>query len=352
LKRRDVLALVPAAFGALAVAGCERRAPTRDEALRELVLDGVVADTDEVNAASERLGRDLWTLEATPSIAALDAARASFRRALLAWRRAACFGAGPLVETSALVRAAFWPVRTVALEQVLSGSGALDDRFVAELGVDLKGLYALEYLLFPPGSAQVAGGLAAAGATRRRRLATLLARSVATHAVRVKHALGDGEAYAERFASGGQASLSQVVERLVMSVEHVASQRFALVLELEKNGMLKPGLVEGAPSGTSQALACTELVAAERLYRGRAGRGLEALAGVTAPAVRARVDERFARALAAARAVGAPLEVAARTSRAALAAAATAAKELELALKVDLTSALGVTITFSATDGD
>jgi predicted lipoprotein len=47
-----------------------------------------------------------------------------------------------------------------------------------------------------------------------------------------------------------------------------------------------------------------------------------------------------------------PLERAAVSSRTTLAAAASAAKDLELALKVDLTRALGVTITFASTDGD
>jgi predicted lipoprotein len=213
----------------------------------------------------------------------------------------------------------------------------------------VKGLHALEYLLFP---SEAERDLLAGPAAKRRRLASVLASNVAAHATRVKRALADGEAYATRFAAGGQASLSQVVERLVVSVEHAASQRFALVTELSKNGMLAPALVEGAPSGTSQELALTELLTAERLYRGRAGRGLEALAGATAPAVCARVDEAFARAVAATRALAAPLEVAARTNPSGLATAVVAAKELELALKVDLTSALGVTITFAATDGD
>lgn len=350
MKRRQLLTALSAAGGALLGSACERRPPTREDALRELVLEVVTPDTEEVDESSRRLVRDLTSLEATPSQSALATTRTAFRRALLAWKRAACFGAGPVVETSALVRAAFWPVRTVAIEQGLAGPAALDERFVAELGVDLKGLYALEYLLFSAASGTPS--FDAPEAAKRRRLAVLLSRNVAEHAGRVKRALGDGQAYAERFAAGGQASLSQVVERLILVAEHVAAQRLALVTDLEKNGMLRAALVEGAPSGISHELAYTELVAAERLYRGSEGRGLEELVARTAPAVRARVDERFGRALAAVRAVGVPLERAAREHRAELAAAAAAAKELELALKVDLPSALGVTITFAATDGD
>jgi uncharacterized protein len=346
VKRRALLLVVPGV--PFAFAACERRPPTREEALRELVLEVVVPDTAEVDASSVALLRDLRSFEATPAPSALVAARASFRRALLAWKRAACFGVGPLVETSALVRAAFWPVRTVALEETLAKASLLDERFVAELGVDLKGLYALEHLLFPTDPASLEG----VSAARRRRLMTLVAQGVREHAGRVKRALGDGEDFTRRFVEAGQASLSQLVERLIVVVEHVAAHRLALVADLEQSAMLKAAFVEGAPSGTSQEIALTELVAAERLYRGATGRGLEALVSTTAPAVRDRVDERFTRALATLRAVGAPLEVAAGSKRDALSAAAAAAKALELALKVDLTAALGVTITFAATDGD
>jgi predicted lipoprotein len=64
------------------------------------------------------------------------------------------------------------------------------------------------------------------------------------------------------------------------------------------------------------------------------------------------VSQRYTEALAAVRALEAPLERVVTTDRATLAAAAQATKALELALKVDLASALGVTITFQTGDGD
>jgi predicted lipoprotein len=354
VRRRELLAALTASLTGSALGGCERKPPTREEVLRELVLQVVLADTGEVERSSHTLSEDVSRLESIGSTPALEQARASWRAALLAWKRAACFGLGPLVETNALVRAVFWPVRTAPVEQLLAGTSLLDDRLVTELGVDLKGVYCLEELLFPPeGSPSAASRrLDVPENGRRRTLATLLARSVADYAGRVRRGLGDGEPFAAALAADPQAGLSQVVERMIMTVEHVAAQRLARAADLEGNGMLKPALVEGALSGTSHEIALVELLAAERLYRGSRGRGLDALAAATAPAIRERVDGRFADAVGTLRAIAMPLERAAVSRRGALTAAAASGKALELALKVDLASALGVTISFASTDGD
>jgi uncharacterized protein len=65
-----------------------------------------------------------------------------------------------------------------------------------------------------------------------------------------------------------------------------------------------------------------------------------------------RVQEQFEAALAAARAVAGPLEQAAVDRRASLQNAYDQVHALEILLKVDVASALGVTLTFSSTDGD
>ena len=71
-----------------------------------------------------------------------------------------------------------------------------------------------------------------------------------------------------------------------------------------------------------------------------------------APAIEQSVTGAFARAGAAFARIQAPLEQVVITDREALEQSVQAVKALETVLRVELTSALGVTLTFVATDGD
>jgi predicted lipoprotein len=353
VKRRDFLNA--GAAGALLLAGCRRQPPpSREGVLRALVHEVVVPDTAAVVTSSNELSTAVQAFAVSPSLEALKRARSAFTTALLAWKQAQCFRNGPMVETNAFVRTLFWPPRPEAVEAAAGGASPLDEAFIANLGVDARGVYALEYLLFPlarTDEQSLASFVDDAG-KRRRELCSGLAASIAKYAGNAGKALGDGNAYAARFAEDAQVHLSILVNQLIGTVENLAAHRLEHVLRLEKNQRLVPREVEGWPSGTSQRLALVQLAGNERIYRGGKSGGLAVLTAAAAPAIGARVSERYGDALRTVRALPGPLEVVVKRDPTRLAAAAAATKALELALKVDLASALGVTITFQTGDGD
>jgi predicted lipoprotein len=259
-----------------------------------------------------------------------------------------------MVDTNAFVRTLFWPPRAPAIEAVLAGTEVIDDAFVANLGVDARGVYGVEYLLFPLERDENAT-LALFGGepgTRRRELVRALAASVAKYASNAGAALGDGKAYAARFAQGAQVSLSILINQMIGTIENLAAHRLEVVLNRDKKQRLKPEDVEGWPSGSSHEIALAQLEGNEALYRGGQSGGLATLTSAVAPAIGDRVSQRYQEALGAVRALKVPLERVVATDRAALTRAAQATKALEVAIKVDLASALGVTITFQTGDGD
>jgi uncharacterized protein len=333
------------------VVGC-RRARGPREVLEALMLELVVPDTRDVASTSESLASALSQFEAAPSSQTLSASRKAWRNALEAWKRAQCFGAGPLVETNALVRSVFWPARPAAVSAALASRAAIDQRFVGDLGVDAKGLYALEFLLFPgQDDSRVVAEFSGEAGSRRRRLAVELARNVREYSSTGLRALGDGIAAAHRFSQDSQASLSALVGHLISNVESLAIHKLALPLELQKNGMLTSAGVEGTPSGTSQSTALVQMLAFQRIYFGDSA-GVQTLARAASPEIDERVSTRFADAVAAVRAIAVPLDRAARDHAPRLATAAEVTKGLEICLKVDLISTLGLTLTFPAGDGD
>lgn len=349
MQRRSVLqALLGGALSALPA--CRKPDP-KVTVLRTLIERVMVPNTAAVARDSQQLELEVAVL-AEPTVATLQSARQAWQRALSSWKRADAFRAGPISESNSLMRALFWPPRSAGIDALLQGSQALDNASIDAMGVDRRGLFALEYLLFcGEPDEQTAARFAGVAGERRVRLARALAGNVSLCAAAVVRSLGDGKAYAEKFADGGQVSVNRLVAQLVYTVEHVSENRLARIARLAKNGEVKPAEIEGGRGGMSQQIALTYLRASEELYLA-AGHGLCRLVAAQSPPVDRALRSAFADANTAVSSLGAPLEEAAKRNPAAFDAAATAVKKLERVLKVELTSVLGVTSKFSSVDGD
>ena len=338
--------------GILAVFPACRRGGLTAEVLRALVEQVLVPNTAAVVESSQQLEGTLARLAEAPGIAALGAARAAWQRALLSWKRVEVFRHGPIADMNSSLRVMFWPVRTPALDALLQGSEAIDEASIEAMGVDRRGLFALEYLLY---SADSDERIAAefGGAARRAQLARLLAGNISIHAQRASRSLGNGKKLADEFAAGGQESLSRLIATLSDRVENVFARRLARVSTLAKSGRLVASELEGGSSGTSQQIAITYLRATEQLYLGvLEDRGLSALVKARSPALDEALRAAFRDAIGAVEGLGMPLEIAAVRDAAKLESAASVVKKLERALKTELTSTLGLTLTFSSLDGD
>lgn len=322
--------------------------PTREHVLRAMIEKQLVANTDTLAREAANLTVRLRALSTDP--ASLTAAQRAWRSTLLSWERVYALRLGPLVANSGLLRARFWPVREAALTERLRDSAPPSEAAVEQLGVDLRGMYALEWLLFTQTTPSVheAGD---AGA-RARALAVAFAHNAQGYVERARTELGDGSALANTLGERAQDTVSQLVNQMVGTVETLASDRLAIVLEMHAHQNLRASEVQGAPSGVSTALVLAQLTATEALYVGHDGDGLAALVRPVAPTIDERVRMRFTAARQALEVLKAPLETAVTADRAQVLVAFRALKELELTLKVDLASALGVTLTFTGGDGD
>jgi predicted lipoprotein len=332
--------------------GC-KRSVTREDVLAALAR-GVALPAMRVLAdVDARLSSSLQALPDLPTARDLAAARAALAAAILAWERAYVFRSGPLVESNAFLRARFWPVRQSALHALLLGADAIDDARVAALGVDVKGLFALERLLWERvPSEQGDGFLFERAPVRSRALALALARDVAAHGAQAARLLGDGRAFVQKFAEGGQGQLTLLVTQLVQSVEALFTDRLERVLGLYKSGRLKSGELLGDFSGLSTRALCTSLHEVCALYLGAHEDGLSALVKQAAPSIDAHLRSALSQARSAADAIGSPLEHVVAHDARKIERARERVKAVELGFKVELTSALGVTLSIAAGDGD
>jgi len=315
--------------------------------LRQLVLEVAVPDLRALPETSASL---VQALQLAAKGGSLGSARTALQKALLAWQRVQAFRNGPAVDSNALLRSTFWPSREQSIAAVIEGSAAIDAALVENLGVDAKGLYALELMLFD--AEFQSSWFDATHAPRALALATAFAVDVRARAQAVQELLGDGHAFADKFAAGGQESINRLVNQLVETSETIAADRLLRVLGLQEHDRLLPGQLHGGYSGLSTQLALAWLTATQRLYLGAHESGLCTLVKQVAPEIDKRVREAFAAAVASLKALDGPLEQVVLHARPRLQEAASKAKALEVALKSDLAASLGVTLSIVSGDGD
>jgi predicted lipoprotein len=274
-----------------------------------------------------------------------------------------CFQAGPLLERDFTSVFSYWQILPPRVEAVINSSEALDRSLLDRLGATTKGLFAVEFLLFERGDLppeerskipSVLELFAGTNSQRRAAFLLLVAHDVESKASQLAadwSARGD-QAAATKFAAGGQDSLNLLVNQLSMGLEYIAEREVNFVLVLPQPLSLQLSRVERSRSGSSLRGALAGIEGARKIYLGGEGLGLDdSLQRLNAP-LDQRIKDQFQATLAATSAIGSSLEQAAADHRATVEAAYAKLRELEVLIKVDLASALGVTITFSSNDGD
>lgn len=326
--------------------GC-RAQVTRQTVCESLVKDVLAPDVRALVAPSTALAEAVAQL--SKGDVALAAARKAFGPALLAWQRVFAFRAGPVVETNALFRSTFWPPRETSIQRAIDGEAAIDEALIESLGVDAKGLYTLELLLFAPAKAD---GSTLLQTERARAFAAELARDVQRRAAASVKQLGDGGDYAKRFATGAPDGVNLLINMWLETSETMAADRLGYALSLHEQGRLQAGAVPGGLSGVSADILRSWAEVMQRTYLGVADMGLSALVKQVAPAVDQRLRAAFTKTLADLTALGPTLEASAAKSPTLLADARKTVRALEILFKTELASALGVTISIVSGDGD
>lgn len=350
--RRSGRRVFMAGLGAasLAALGGSCKADPRERALRGTVERVLVPDARAISQASDALQSALQRLGSGDASAGLELARGAWRAASSAWQRGCAFQHGPYVDTGALLRAAYWPVRTPAIAQLVLEAEPIDAARVAQLGVNVKGIYAIEHLLFESETKAAAAWVIGDRRERALALARAFAADVCAHAARASSRLGDGAAFGREFARDGQRSIDRLVNGQVVVLEN-AVIRMDRMLSLAKHG-LSAREVLGGPSGTSTEIVTAWLQVSERVYGAGSTASLAGLVQAVAPAIHVNVTQAFAAAAAGLAQLGQPLERAAVADPARLSAAKQAVQQLEVSLRSELASALGITLSFSSRDGD
>jgi predicted lipoprotein len=332
----------------------KERSFTKSAMLQDLSEQVIVPSYSNFAARCRELNTVAGALTETPDTATLHQVQAAWSNAMLAWRPAQVVRSGPLLDQDVLSRIHFWPIRRQSVEKVLRDTRPISESYIAELGAPAVGLCALEFLLFDlkSGDTVVLANFNGPQAERREVYLRALTADLARQAESVVTAWTKPAGYQEKFVEAGQESVNLVVNDLLQAVEVATEERLKYALDLHENKLLKPEFIQGAAAGISQQSVSEVIRGAQRLYLGDGGFGLASQLRQLQSPVAARIEAQFRVALKSLDALGAPLEKALLTDRAAVNRAYDECKKLEVMLKVEMASAFGVTLTFNSTDGD
>jgi predicted lipoprotein len=334
---------------------------TREAMLREISHNVFLAGYADLHSKLIKLNVSLETLTREPSTNSLQQSRDAWLGVSLAANLVRCFQSGPIKDRDYLASFYYWQVLPGRIEAVIQSDRPIDKTLLEELGSTSKGLFALEYMLFDrspndPENSQKSTTLELLrGPSGARRAAYMLAlgRDLETKAADLVHdwSLSTPDAASTKLAQGGQESINLLVNQLAMALEDVV-EHLHFILQLPPPVSAQLERIERTRSGSSLAGLIASFEGLKKMYRGGDGLGPDDALKQINPVLEKRVQEHIEAAAHSIRALASPLEKAVIDNRAAVEKAYESSRALEIVIKVDIVSALGVTLTFSSNDGD
>jgi len=349
-----ILVMVALAHRPVLVAGGAAAVVSKQSALDSIARQVILPAYHDLASACSAFAAAADALTSAPSPASLKKTQDAWKEVLLAWRRTQPFVHGPVADLGVSGRIQFWPSRRQSVDRVLRAPRPIDDGYIQELGANAVGLSALEIMLFDTRQDEAARLAAFTGAQgeRQRKYFLALARELVRQTRLVENAWQGPGGFAAKFGTGGQQQLNLLVNDMLGAIETGAQGRLRLVLDKQHEQAPLPELVEGALSGTSQQGLLALLEGARAMFSGGAGIGLDDYLGRLKLQTARRVDAQFQKAIDAVRAIDGPLEQVVGRRADTIKRAHDECRALEILIKVEVASTLGVTLTFKSTDGD
>lgn len=369
------LALRPLLLAALVLglAACDSGSDTdppadtfdRSELLANVASEIIVPSYEALHESVDALDAAVAAFATDPTATNLEAAQGALRAARLAWQDASLFQFGPAESVALRTSLNTYPVDVDRVEaNVASGDyilGAVDNR-------DAVGFPTLGYLLHGVGdgedeilAAYAAAPDAAARLTYLQDNVDFIAEAVDATA----EAWSPGGDYLGMFLSEANAgvdvgsSLGMMINAFILHYERfIRDGKIGIPAGVRSAGVPRPTSTEAYYGGYSAELAAASLRAVQRLFRGDAlsgasGTGLDDyLQALDAQPLAAQIVTELDEAIAAVEALEDPLAEQIERDNDPVLAAFQELQDVIVLLKADMTSILGVTITFQDNDGD
>jgi predicted lipoprotein len=303
------------------------------------------------------------SFNAAPDAAKLTTLQTAFKAAYVQWQSTSAFEFGPASQITLRVNTNTYPTDINQINANVT-AGAYNPQLLANLAA--KGLPALDYLLFGTGAnniAILAMYTTDANAAKRKTLLANLSTELKTNATTVATGWNTYKAtFINADGTDVGSSVGQLTNQLVYDYEILKNYEVGIPAGVQSMGAALPLKVQAYNAKISVQLATAHLIALQNLYLGKspAGDGLgfdDYLVAAnaktsTGASLNDAIKAQFIVALAKLATLGDPLQDNITSNQAAVVAAYTELQKITVMLKTDMTSALGIQITYGDNDGD
>ncbi|MEA5461467.1 imelysin family protein [Arcicella sp. LKC2W] len=287
-----------------------------------------------------------------------------------AWKQASVFKQGPIEDQFLLSTIDFSAngayLNVTLLEKTIANATTIDNAYIESKGATVKGIHTLEYLLFDKAKVNATIIATYTGSTGVKRTAYLKALSVNLKN-QAKTIVDEWKnKYVTTFISADSrdinSSLGVLSNKIIDLIYTVRDERIGVPKGNRNSGTPQPDLAEAFLSGSSIALAMSELKGIENAFLGKSPAGvdgiglddlldkLEAKSGDEL--LSKKIKNQFAVVYTKLNAIPTTLPIAVVNNKAEVQAAYDEIKRLQVMMEVDMINNLGVLLTFSDNDGD
>ena len=335
-----------------------------DETLVNIGTNIIVPSYQQLSTNAATLDAAVSAFNTNPTLTTLADAQNAFKSAYKSWAAASEFEFGPATDlflTTHFTNA--FPTDTVTIINNINGASYAIDG----LGnYAAQGFPAIDYLLFAYGNdaalARFSTNANASGA--KQYLATLTSSLKTKSAAVLNKWSASGGNYLDKFnkATGVDAgsSLSLLVNALLLDFDvNLQNYKIGIPIGLYGPSVLpkSPTKVEGYYSGLSSQLLIAQVQACQNIYLGGSGSGLDDKVAATNAqkgegTLNNAIKSQWATLITKMQALPEPLSTGVENESPAINDAFTEVRKMTVMLKVDMSSALGVKISFQDDDGD
>jgi predicted lipoprotein len=311
-------------------------------------------------AATVSLDAAVTTFNTTSNAANLTALQNAFITTYKQWQSTSIYDFGPAADASLRVNTNTYPADVNQISANVT-AGTYDPQLLANLSA--KGLPALDYLLFNTTSdnaAVLALYTSDSKAANRKTYLAALSAELKTNAAKVLSAWTGSykNTFINATGTSASSSVSYLVNQLIYDYEVLKNFEIGIPAGSQSLGATFPTKVQAYYSKISLQLTKLHLQAIQNLYLGASGSGLDdyviAVNGKTSTggSLDAAIKAQFTAATAKLQTLSDPLSANIISNPTAVLASYTELQKLTVILKNDMTSALGVAISFGDNDGD
>lgn len=303
----------------------------------------------------------ITTFTTSPDAGSLTAAQAAWTQLAQSWAAEAPFDFGPVSDNLWYTQIDTWPVKDTKIETAVSAQSD-----AASQGSDAKGMKALEYLLFDAGGNQAVLDKYTTdpSAANRKKYLLSVVQNLAATASSLQNAWTGNGAYATAFVSATgndvSSSVSKLVNAISLYLDEVKNMKVGNPIGMGvkvNDNQPHPDMIEYTIAEQSLPAMKTNLQNMKTAFDGGSGQGLDDLLNYLKAQKNGKnlsvvVDSLFDNIGTQINAINPPYATAVGSQTQQLKDMFGSLKLLISYFKVDIANNLGVTITFTDTDGD